>query len=45
MLKRLDKKLKIIYNKHKNDKNPTVPVNTIKKYLKLEGIELDKNEE
>lgn len=38
MLKSLDEKLKTIYNEHKNDTNPPVPVKTIKKYLELEGV-------
>jgi hypothetical protein len=41
MLKRLDQKLKVIYYKHKDEKNPPVPIKTIKKYLELEGIDLD----
>lgn len=38
MLKSLDEKLKIIYDEHKNDTNPPVPVKTIRKYLELEGV-------
>lgn len=38
MLKTLDKKLKTIYEEHKNDTNPSVPVKTIRKYLELEGV-------
>ena len=28
-------------DEHKNEKNPKVPLKTIKKYLELEGIKLD----
>jgi hypothetical protein len=38
MLKKLDRKLKAIYYKYKDKKNPPVPVKTIKKYLELEGV-------
>ncbi len=44
MLRKLDKKLKAIYNQYKDQKNPPVPINTIKKYLELEGIPLDEEE-
>ncbi len=36
-----DQKLKAIYYEHKDEKNPKVPLKTIKKYLELEGIEVD----
>ena len=35
--------LKDIYHTYKDHKNPPVPVNTIKKYLKLSGIPLEKD--
>lgn len=41
MLRKLDKKLKAIYNQYKNQKNPPVPVKTIKKQLELEGVKMD----
>jgi hypothetical protein len=41
MLKRFDRKLKAIYYRYKDKKNPPVPVKKIKKYLELEGIKLD----
>jgi hypothetical protein len=39
-----DRKLKAIYYEHKDEKNPKIPLKTIKKYLELEGV-LDKDEE
>ena len=44
MLKKLDKKLKAIYDQYKDQKNPPVPVKKIKKFLELEGIQLDEEE-
>ncbi|WP_255590745.1 hypothetical protein [Methanobacterium spitsbergense] len=44
MLKGLDEKLKTIYDEHKNDTNPPVPVKTIRKYLEHEGV-LDNKKE
>ena len=41
MLTLFDRKLKAIYYEHKDEKNPKVPLKTIKKYLELEGIKLD----
>jgi hypothetical protein len=38
MVKSFDEKLKTIYDEHKNDTNPPVPVKTIRKYLELEGV-------
>jgi hypothetical protein len=37
--------LKAIYNQYKDKKNPPVTVKTIKKFLKLEGIPLDENDQ
>jgi hypothetical protein len=44
MLKKLDKKLKAIYDQYKDQKNPPVPVKKIKKFLELEGVPLDEDE-
>ena len=44
MLRKLDKKLKAIYNQYKDQKKSTSTKNTIKKYLELEGIPLDEEE-
>jgi hypothetical protein len=37
----LDEKLLDIYMTYKDHKNPAVPINTIKEYLKLQGISLE----
>jgi hypothetical protein len=44
MLKKLDKKLKAIYYKYKDKNNPLVPVKRIRKYLELEGV-LDEDDD
>jgi len=44
MLKKLDKKLKAIYIKYKDQKNPPVPVKKIKIFLELENVPLDEDE-
>lgn len=41
MYKLFYRKLKAVYYKHKNEKNPKIPLKTIKKYLEREGIKLD----
>jgi hypothetical protein len=39
----LNEKLKDIYMTYKDNKNPPVPIETIKEYLELEGISLEDN--
>jgi ribosomal protein L21 len=44
MVMKFDRKLKVIYYKYRNKKNPPVPVKKIKKYLELEGV-LDEDDD
>lgn len=45
MSEHLNNLLKKAYHKYQNDPNPPVPLETIKKYLELEGIPMDENNE
>jgi len=40
----LNEKLKDIYMTYRNHENPPVPLDTIREYLELEGVELDESE-
>jgi LEA14-like dessication related protein len=40
----LTKKLKDIYTTFKNQSNPPVPIQDIKEFLELEGVELNEGE-
>lgn len=40
-MSRLNENLKDIYLTYKDQKNPPVPIDTIKEYLELEGVSLE----
>ncbi len=40
----LNEKLKDIYMTYRDQDNPPVPLDAIKEYLELEGVELDESE-